>query len=25
MVVGDKPFVTREEADKQLAVVCNEK
>ncbi len=25
VVVGDKAFVTREEADKQLAVVCKEK
>jgi len=25
VVVGDKAFVTREEADKQLAVVCTEK
>jgi hypothetical protein len=25
VVVGDKAFVTREEADKQLTVVCKEK
>jgi hypothetical protein len=25
VVVGDRAFVTREEADKQLAVVCKEK
>jgi hypothetical protein len=25
IVMGDKVFVTREEADKQLAVVCKEK